>query len=124
MHDWLANHAYWARGIPHEVFERSLEGSLCVGVYRGSEQLAFCRLISDHATFAYLADVFVRQDERRRGLAGWMLQALRTAPKLAGIRRWLLGTRDAHALYAASGFAPLATPERFMEVLTPYPSKP
>lgn len=120
IHEFLSQHAYWARGIPRARVERSLRNSVCVGVYRAHALVGFARLVTDSATFAYLCDVFVVEPERGHGIAGWMVAFLRALPELGGIRRWLLGTRDAHELYARHDFRPLEHPERFMEIHTPY----
>ncbi len=114
IHEFLTN-SYWARGIPIEVVERSIRGSLCFGLYDGDQQVGFARVISDCATFAYLADVFVLESHRGRGLGKMLMASILAHPSLQGLRRWLLATRDAHDLYAQFGFAPLAAPERFME---------
>ena len=114
VHGWLAG-SYWAAGIPRETVARSIAGSLCFGIYRGARQVGFGRVVSDRATFAWLADVFVPEEERGRGLAGWLMECVLAHPDLQGLRRFLLATRDAHALYAKHGFKPLAAPERFME---------
>ena len=115
IHGYLANESYWAAGVPATVIERALDHSLCFGIYCGRAQLAFARAVTDRATFAYLADVFVVAGERGRGLGKWLVEAMGRHPDLQGLRRWLLATRDAHALYAQSGFKPLANPARFME---------
>jgi GNAT superfamily N-acetyltransferase len=107
--------SYWAEGIPREVVERSIDGSLCFGLYKGNEQIGFARLVTDRATFAYLADVFVLDAHRGQGLASWLMEAVTSHPEVQGLRRWLLATRDAHGLYRRFGFTPLASPDRFME---------
>jgi len=112
---YLSEESYWAAGISREVVERSLDHSLCVGVYTGRGQVAFARAITDRATFAYLADVFVLAGHRGAGLGKWMVDALLRHPDLQGLRRWLLATRDAHGLYARFGFMPLANPSRILE---------
>jgi len=114
IHEFLTT-SYWARGIPIEVVERSIRGSLCFGLYDGDQQIGFARVISDYATFAYLADVFVIESHRGRGLGKTLMAAILAHPPLQGLRRWLLATRDAHNLYAQFGFLPLAAPDRFME---------
>ena len=114
VHSFLAN-SYWAAGIPLETVAHSIQNSLCFGIYRGHEQLGFARVITDHATFAYLADVFVLPSFRGRGLGKWLMQCIVADPDLQGLRRWSLITRDAHGLYQAFGFQPLRTPERWME---------
>jgi len=115
IREYLANESYWATGVPAGVIERALDHSLCFGIYRGGTQLAFARAVTDRATFAYLADVFVLAGERGCGLGKWLIEAIGRHPDLQGLRRWLLATRDAHALYAQYGFKPLANPARFME---------
>jgi len=111
VHRYLSQ-SYWAPGIPKEVIARSVAGSLTFGVYRGAEQVGFARVITDRATFAYLADVYVLEAHRGRGLARWLMEVIRGHPELQGLRRWLLATRDAHGLYAQFGFTPVARPHR------------
>jgi GNAT superfamily N-acetyltransferase len=107
--------AYWAEGVPIEVVRRSIEGSLAFGLYQGEQQIGFARVVSDYATFAYIGDVFVVEGFRGRGLARWLMEVIVGHPRLQGLRRWLLATRDAHGLYRTVGFTPLAAPERWME---------
>lgn len=114
VHRYLSA-SYWAHGIPEETVRRSIKGSLCFGIYRGKRQVGFARVISDYATFAYLADVFVVEECRGRGLAVWLMQCVMEHPELKGLRRWSLVTRDAHGLYRKFGFRELAAPERWME---------
>lgn len=118
VHGFLAT-SYWAKGIPRETVERSIEGSLCFGVYEGRRQVGFARVITDAATFAYLADVFILETHRGRGLSRRLMDAIVAHPSLQGLRRWLLATRDAHGLYARYGFKPLAAPDRMMELHNP-----
>ncbi|OON70667.1 GNAT family N-acetyltransferase [Hymenobacter sp. CRA2] len=123
IHDFLSNHSYWAPGISRELVERSIRHSLCFGVYAlDGQQVGFARVISDRATFAYLCDVFVLDAYRGQGLSKLLMRHITEHPELQGLRRWLLGTRDAHSLYAQFGFTPLASPPRFMEnaKLDPY----
>ena len=115
----VLSESYWAKGIPREVVARSIRNSLCFGVLRGSEQVGFARVISDYATFAYLADVFILEDLRGRGLSKFLMRCIVRHPELQGLRRWTLATRDAHGLYAQFGFKPLANPDRFMELHNP-----
>jgi GNAT superfamily N-acetyltransferase len=115
IHAWLSGESYWARGVPREVVARSVEHSLCVGIFDGVAQVAFARAITDRATYAYLADVYVLEPYRGRGLGRWMMEAFDAHPDLQGLRRWMLNTQDAHGLYARFGFTPLAHPERAME---------
>lgn len=109
------SHAYWAEGIPLETVRRSIEHSLPFGVYRGTEQVGFARVITDYATFAYIGDVFILPEHRGQGLGHWLAQTMVGHPELQGLRRWSLATRDAHAIYASAGFTPLKTPELWME---------
>ena len=115
IHNFLTN-CYWARGIPREVVERSIEQALCFGIYDGSgAQVGFARVISDFATIAYVGDVFVLEPHRGRGLSKWLMECITQHPALQNLRRWILTTRDAHGLYAQFGFAPVKSPERYME---------
>lgn len=116
IHAFLSS-AYWARGIPREVVDRSIENSLCFGVYEARQLVGFARVISDLSTFAYLADVFVLESHRGRGLSKWLMEVIRGHPDLQGLRRWTLATRDAHGLYEQFGFRPLANPDRLMEIV-------
>ncbi len=109
--------SYWARGIPQEVVDRSIDGALCFGIYEGAAQVGFARVITDRATFAYLADVFVLESHRGRGLASWLMEVVMTHPDLQGLRRWILMTRDAHGLYRKFGFREIADPARCMEIV-------
>jgi GNAT superfamily N-acetyltransferase len=118
-HDFLANRSYWAAGRPLEVARRSLDHSLCFGLYERGRQVGFARVVTDRATFAWLCDVFVLEAYRGRGLSKWLIGCVMGHPALQGLRRTLLGTRDAHALYERFGFKPLADPTRFMEVFRP-----
>lgn len=119
IHGFLTN-SYWAKGIPREVVARSIENSLCFGIYDSAgAQVGFARVISDFATFAYLADVFVLESHRGRGLGKRLMECIKTHPSLQGLRRWTLSTKDAHDLYAQYGFAPLKWPDRYMEIFRP-----
>ena len=119
IHRFLT-HSYWAEGIPRETVVRSIENSLCFGVYNGGEQVGFARVVSDFATYAYLADVFVLEPYRGRGLAKELIATIMTHPELQGLRRWSLGTRDAHGLYAQFGWTSVENPARtMMEIADP-----
>lgn len=109
--------AYWASNRPRRTIEKSIQNSLNIGVYKNGRQMAYCRVVTDYATFAWLCDVFVDEAHRGAGVSKWMLEGVMAHPRLQGLRRWLLATRDAGTLYARYGFAPLATPERWMEIL-------
>ena len=104
IHAYLAR-SYWATAIPREIVERSLRLSLCFGVYKDGGQVGFARLVTDLATFAYVADVYVLEDHRGRGLSKWLMECMLAHPDLRDVRRWHLVTRDAHGLYAKFGFA-------------------
>jgi GNAT superfamily N-acetyltransferase/uncharacterized damage-inducible protein DinB len=119
IHDFLANRSYWAAGRPLEVVRRALENSLCFGLYERQRQVGLARLVTDRATFGWLCDVFVLEGYRGRGLAKWLIECVLSHPAVKGLRRVLLGTRDAHGLYERFGFTPLADPSRFMEVFRP-----
>jgi GNAT superfamily N-acetyltransferase len=117
VHRFLSEEAYWSRGISLEVVERALAGSLCVGAYTESgEQVGFSRAVTDRATFAWIADVFVLQEHRGRGLGRAMVRALVEHPAHAGVRRFVLATADAHGVYRELGFEPLRAIERFMAI--------
>jgi GNAT superfamily N-acetyltransferase len=119
IHRWLSTESYWAAGIPREVLDRALDGSLCFGAYASGAQIGFARMITDRATFAYLADVFVLPEYRGQGVSRALMDAIAAHPALQGLRRMLLATRDAHGLYAKYGFTPLANPPIFMECHRP-----
>ncbi|MFC4160450.1 GNAT family N-acetyltransferase [Chitinimonas lacunae] len=118
-YSYIAGESYWARGIPRALFEQALANSLCFGVYRAGEMVGFARVVSDFATMAYLADVFVIESQRGQGLSKRLMEAISAHPALQGLRRWLLATADAHGLYAQYGFTALSRPERMMERFNP-----
>jgi len=119
VYGWISG-AYWAAGIPRTVFERSVDGAMCFGIFApDGAQVGFARVMTDRATFGYLGDVFVVPELRRRGLSKFLLDTIFAHPELQGFRRWSLATRDAHALYARYGFTPLADPARYMERADP-----
>lgn len=119
IHGYLSR-SYWSPGIPRDVVEKAARHSLCVGVYGpDGVQVGFARLITDHTTFGYLADVFVLEEHRGRGLSRRLMEAVMGHPDLQGLRGWYLKTRDAHALYEKFGFTGLKSPERSMEITRP-----
>lgn len=119
IHGFLTN-CYWAKGISREIVARSIEHSLCFGIYEDNDtQVGFARVVTDFATVAYLGDVFVLESHRGRGLSKWLMQCVVEHPALQNLRRWILLTRDAHALYSQFGFTPLKAPERYMELHRP-----
>lgn len=115
IHGFLAA-SYWAKDIPKEIVQRSVENSLCFGVYFEGKQVGFARVISDFATFAYLGDVFILEDHRGKGLSKTLMQEVFSHPHLQGLRRFCLGTRDAHKLYEQFGFYVIKKPELWMEI--------
>ncbi|WP_433928508.1 GNAT family N-acetyltransferase [Sorangium cellulosum] len=115
IHAVLAS-AYWSKGIPREVVERAIQGSLCFGVYKAGAQIGFARVITDHATFAYLADVFIVEEEKQRGYGKALIAHITEALGRLRLRRTLLATADAHGLYRQYGFTPLEKPDNFMEI--------
>lgn len=119
VHGYLTR-SYWSENIPPETVQRALQGSLCIGAYtEAGEQVGLARIISDHATYAYLCDVYVLEEHRRHGLSKAMLELTLRHPKLQGLRVWNLRTRDAHGLYAQFGFKPLEHPESYMALRFP-----
>lgn len=121
IHRFLAQRSYWAQGVPRDVVERAIDHSLSFGIYETGRQLGFARVVTDSATFAWLADVFIVEEERRRGLGQQLVAAVLAHPRLQGLRRFMLGTLDAHGLYERFGFTPLKNVERFMEIHRPNP---
>ena len=117
IHQFLSQESYWAQNIPLEIVERAIKGALCFGVYLGNEQVGYARVITDEATFAYLADVFILREHRGKGLSKRLVETISNWPALQGLRRWVLATRDAHTLYAQFGFTELNHPEWFMQRL-------
>ncbi len=115
IYNFLTQESYWAKGLPRKNFETSINESICFGVYYKEKQIGFARVISDKSTFAYLADVFIDKEYRGLGLSKWLLQIIINYKDFEGIRRFLLGTADAHQLYQKFGFEPLNKPDRFLE---------
>jgi GNAT superfamily N-acetyltransferase len=116
---FLSEKSYWSPGIPRAVVERSINNSMCFGVYQGEVQVGFARIVTDKATFALVADVFILEAHRGKGLSKWLMQVVLEHPDLQGLRRLLLLTSDAHSLYTQFGFTEIGNPGRFMEVLYP-----
>jgi len=119
IHNFLSKESHWAMNIPLEVVKRSIEGSLCFGVYNNKNQVGFARVITDLATIAYLGDVFILKQYRGFGLSKWLMDSIIMHPELQGLRRWILLTKDAHGLYEKSGFKPVLNPDRYMELYNP-----
>jgi GNAT superfamily N-acetyltransferase len=119
IHRFLAA-SYWAAGIPREVADRSIDHAFPFGIYEsagGGRQVGFARIITDYATFAYVSDVFVLDEHRGRGLARWLMETILAHPRLQGLRRWVLVTRDAQELYRRVGFGDIEDPKRYMEIV-------
>lgn len=119
IHHYLCYESYWAKNIPLLVVQASIENSLCFGIYHEHKQVGFARVISDAATFGYLADVFIVKEHRKKGLSKLLMQFILDTSTVKTFRRFMLGTKDAQSLYAQFGFEPLKAPERFMEIHQP-----
>ena len=115
IHRYLSEESYWAKGIPLETVRRSMENSLCFGIFDGDRQVAFARVVTDRAVFAYLCDVYVLEEYRGQGLAKWLLREIDAYPELQGLRRWNLVTKDAHGLYAQFGYQVPPDPGGYLE---------
>ena len=115
IHDFVSNQSYWAQGRTIETVQRALDNSLNFGLYKNNQLIGFARVVTDYATFAWIADVFVLSEHRGQGLSKWIMEVILSHPELQGLRRWVLATKDAHGLYARFGFIPLHRPERWME---------
>ena len=115
--------AYWALGRPRERTERAFANSLVFGLYDRTKQIGLARVVSDYAVFAYLCDVFIHEDYRAQGLGKWLIETVMSHPNLIGLRRWTLATRDAHGLYRQFGWEDLHNPEKWMEILRPFPGE-
>ena len=119
IHKYLSTQAYWCLNIPFAILKRSVENSLCFGVYHGDRQVGFARIISDYATIAYLGDVFIIPEHRGKGLSKRLMETIMAHPDLQGLRRWILLTGDAHGLYRQFGWKPVANPDLYMELANP-----
>ena len=123
IHNYLSNESYWAKGRSLETVQRSIENSLCFGVYTENSQVGFARVITDYAVFAWLLDVFILPEYQGKGYGKKLVKAIITHPDLQGLRRWGLGTDDAHELYKQFGFTSLQKPENMMEILNKTPGR-
>ena len=123
IHDFLVQNSYWAQDRQFEVTLAAINNSLCFGLYDGADrQVGFARIITDYATFAYIADLFVLPQHQRRGLGKWLVHCILECPALSMVRSWELRTADAHGLYSRFGFKPAPTPENIMVLKrTPVP---
>ncbi|MCC7158459.1 MAG: GNAT family N-acetyltransferase, partial [Ignavibacteria bacterium] len=117
--DFLSNRSYWAKGVPRDRVARSIENSMCFGIYENNKQVGFARIITDMATIGYLGDVFIVEEYRGRGLSKWLMECILKHPELSGLRRWILLTKDAHSLYRKYGFKDIEEPETYMELRNP-----
>jgi GNAT superfamily N-acetyltransferase len=117
IHHFLAKESYWSPGIARTIVERAIDNSLCFGVYHRTEQVGFARVVTDKSTFALLADLFILEAQRGKGLSKWLMRCIVDHEDLQGLRRLLLLTSDAHGLYRQFGFKELGNPSRFMEIL-------
>lgn len=115
IYNYISNESYWGRGRSLEVIKKSIENSLPFGIYYKNEMIGFARVLTDYATFAWIADVFILEEHRGKGLSKWLMETILAHPKLQGFRRWVLATKDAHELYRKFGFRELNKPERWME---------
>ena len=116
--DYLSR-SYWAAGRTIEVVKRSLQNSLCFGLFHKNRQIGLIRVITDYATFAYLCDVYILEEYQNEGLGKWLLSVVMSYPELQGLRRWALVTRDAHGFYSQYGFTKLESPHMWMEIFNP-----
>lgn len=119
IYRWMSESSYWAKHIPREVFQRAFDNSYCIGVVKDGHQMGFARLVTDYATFAYLADVVVLDEHRGKGLSKEMIRLLFDLQWVKGLRRLMLATKDAHDLYRKVGFKNSSYPDRIMEITRP-----
>jgi len=116
VQQWLSTDAYWSQGVPLDIVRRALANSIVFGIYHDETQVGFARVVSDRASFAWVADVYISPDQRGHGLGKWLMECIKAHPDLQGLRRWLLATRDAHGLYEQFGFI-TSTSGRLMEIV-------
>lgn len=119
IHRYISERSYWGTGIPLSLMKRSIENALCFGVYDHDRQVGFARVVTDYATFGYLADVFIDEAYRGKGLSKKLMEFIFSIEEISVFRRMILVTRDAHGLYQQYGFKPLANPDRYMELHRP-----
>ena len=119
IHDYLSR-SYWSKDIPLKIVQKAIDNSLCFGVFlEEGEQVGFARIVTDSATFAYIADIFILEEHQAKGLSKWLMKTMLNHPEVKNIRRILLATRDAHGLYKQFDFKELSSPQFFMELLRP-----
>lgn len=119
VHHFLSGRSYWSSNVPREIVEKSIKNSLAVGIYKGNRQVGFARVVTDYATFGYLADVFIDESYRGLGLSKKLMDFILSFDFVRGLRRFLLATKDAHGLYEQFSFKALQKPDRFMEIHQP-----
>jgi GNAT superfamily N-acetyltransferase len=119
IHDYLSKESYWVRGMPFEKVVAAADHSLNFGLYHGDRQIGYARIVTDYSRVAYLADVFVIDEYRGRGLSKWLMEVILAHPDLQGLKRWMLHTRDAHGLYEQYGWGAPAKPETYLEIYNP-----
>jgi GNAT superfamily N-acetyltransferase len=117
VHNYLSAESYWAKGRSIEVVRRSIDNSICFGVYKGNDQVGFARVVTDKAVFAWILDVFILENYRKHGLSEMLMSAIREHADLQNLQRWGLCTEDAHGLYGRYGFSSINKPEMFMELV-------
>jgi GNAT superfamily N-acetyltransferase len=115
IHRFLSGDSYWANGRSLEVVRRSIDNSLCFGIFQNDTQIGFARVVSDYVVFAWILDVFILHSFRKQGLGKLLMEAIMSHPDLQGLQRWGLATEDAHGLYEQYGFTSLKKPDTFME---------
>ncbi|MGE4512405.1 MAG: GNAT family N-acetyltransferase [Chryseobacterium sp.] len=123
IHQFLSTESYWAKDIPLETVTAALKNSFCIGLFKDEKQIGFARLVTDYATFGYLADVYILKEYRGKGLSKMMIKYIMKLEFVQGLRRTLLATLDAHSLYSQFGFESPENPERLMEIKRNNPSK-
>ncbi|MCA9734924.1 MAG: GNAT family N-acetyltransferase [Deferribacteres bacterium] len=116
IHDYLSNQSYWAKNRPAETVEKSIQNSLCFGVYLKNTQIGFARVVTDYSVFAYLLDVFILEQHQGQGIGQFLMQAIMEHPELQGNMLWALATKDAHGLYRKNGFSALPNPSSWMQI--------
>lgn len=119
----MLKRAYWASGRPRENMERAFKNSLVFGIYEGTKQIGLARVVTDYGVFAYLCDVFIHEEYRGHGLGKWLIETVMSHPDLQGLRRWVLATYDAHDLYSQYGWKLIENPDKWMEILNPFPGE-
>ncbi len=119
VHKYLSEESYWAKNIPLQLVQQSIDNSFCFGVYFHKELVGFARLVTDYSSFAYLCDVYILEAHRGQHLSKCLMQEIMNHPKLQGLRRWVLATADAHELYKQFGWQCLTKPERYLEIVKP-----